>query len=102
MCFVKQLDLPGQYTSGQSASYATPRTNLSKELEKYSKPQITIDYQFPTTGGASNPSNYCRPLVPKSNKILNNDNNISNLSSFRDRMSESPPTTEHKFQQDYK
>ncbi len=101
MCFVKQLDLPGQYTSGQSSSYATPRTNLAKELEKYSKPQISIDYPFSPSGGP-NPSTYCRPLVPKNNKIISSDINVSNLNSFRDKLTQSPPIVEHKFHHNYK
>ncbi|RWS27098.1 uncharacterized protein B4U80_07864 [Leptotrombidium deliense] len=36
MCFVKQLDIRAE--SSPPGSYATPRTNLSRELEKYSKP----------------------------------------------------------------
>lgn len=76
MCFVKQLDLPGQYSPGAgSVSYATPRTNLSKELEKYSKPH-QIECQTPLSQSAAcgqqqylnsmSPSvTYNRPIAPK-------------------------------------
>ena len=38
MCYVKQLDMP---TSGfSSVMHATPRSNLSREIEKYGKPEI--------------------------------------------------------------
>ena len=44
MCFVKQLEIPGQGLPGTAAvSIATPRTNLTKELEKYSKPAAVED-----------------------------------------------------------
>lgn len=53
MCFVKQLELSDR-SSGQPSSYATPRTNLIKTLEKYNnKP----DYP-------SSPP-YGRPIAPK-------------------------------------
>lgn len=42
MCFVKQLEIP-QYGSFRPNSMpATPRANLAKELEKYSK--VSFDY----------------------------------------------------------
>lgn len=92
MCFVKQLDLPGQYSSGQSASYATPRTNLAKELEKYSKPQLNTDCQYSNAGISSTNTTYCRPLMAKSCKLINNDN-ASNVSPYRDRLPNSPHQT---------
>ena len=90
MCFVKQLDIPGQYTSGQSASYATPRTNLAKELEKYSKPQTGGEYPLgptPLIPTSISPQFMSRPLVPKASKVLSNEH-IHSLSAFRDRVSE--------------
>lgn len=65
MCFVKQLDLPGQYSPGSSVSYATPRTNLAKELEKYSKPQHHSEYQYAAAPVNPVPSSYHRPIAPK-------------------------------------
>ncbi|RWS13701.1 box A-binding factor-like isoform X2 [Dinothrombium tinctorium] len=48
MCFVKQLDIRGE--NSPAGSYATPRTNLAKELEKYSKPhQSPPESQFTAT-----------------------------------------------------
>uniref|UniRef100_A0A3Q3VUD0 Myelin transcription factor 1 domain-containing protein n=1 Tax=Mola mola TaxID=94237 RepID=A0A3Q3VUD0_MOLML len=41
MCFVKQLDYP-QYGYKKNVSTSTPRSNLAKELEKYSK--TSFDY----------------------------------------------------------
>uniref|UniRef100_A0A3Q3IQA4 Myelin transcription factor 1 domain-containing protein n=1 Tax=Monopterus albus TaxID=43700 RepID=A0A3Q3IQA4_MONAL len=41
MCFVKQLDYP-QYGYKNNVSTSTPRSNLAKELEKYSK--VSFDY----------------------------------------------------------
>ncbi|XP_076849243.1 myelin transcription factor 1-like, a, partial [Brachyhypopomus gauderio] len=41
MCFVKQLEIP-QYGYKNNVSTSTPRSNLAKELEKYSK--TTFDY----------------------------------------------------------
>ncbi|XP_023680617.1 myelin transcription factor 1-like, a isoform X2 [Paramormyrops kingsleyae] len=41
MCFVKQLDIP-QYGYKNNVPTSTPRSNLAKELEKYSK--TTFDY----------------------------------------------------------
>ncbi|XP_038656280.1 myelin transcription factor 1-like protein isoform X3 [Scyliorhinus canicula] len=41
MCFVKQLEIP-QYGYRHSVSTTTPRSNLAKELEKYSK--TTFEY----------------------------------------------------------
>ncbi|XP_015213628.1 myelin transcription factor 1-like protein isoform X3 [Lepisosteus oculatus] len=41
MCFVKQLEIP-QYGYKNNVSTTTPRSNLAKELEKYSK--TTFDY----------------------------------------------------------
>lgn len=41
MCFVKQLEIP-QYGYKNNVSTSTPRSNLAKELEKYSK--TSYDY----------------------------------------------------------
>lgn len=41
MCFVKQLEIP-QYGYKNNVPTSTPRSNLAKELEKYSK--TTYDY----------------------------------------------------------
>lgn len=73
MCFVKQLDIPSQYAAPGTSSYATPRTNLAKELEKYSKPQLTECVPTPVSSSPyaiqvavlppANP--YHRPIAPK-------------------------------------
>ncbi|TRY83654.1 hypothetical protein DNTS_017546 [Danionella cerebrum] len=42
MCFVKQLDIPPPGSYRPSLVPATPRANLAKELEKYSK--VSFDY----------------------------------------------------------
>ncbi|TRY89742.1 hypothetical protein DNTS_027618 [Danionella cerebrum] len=42
MCFVKQLEIPQYGTYRTNAMPATPRANLAKELEKYSK--VSFDY----------------------------------------------------------
>ncbi|XP_077568968.1 myelin transcription factor 1-like isoform X5 [Stigmatopora nigra] len=42
MCFVKQLEIPQYGNYGPSAVTTTPRANLAKELEKYSK--VSFDY----------------------------------------------------------
>ncbi|XP_054165321.1 myelin transcription factor 1-like protein isoform X2 [Oppia nitens] len=92
MCFVKQLDIPaGKYNSGQSASYATPRTNLAKELEKYSKPQSESEYPMTANMTATSvqqsqqqqqQQQYCRPILAKINKIEHNfPNSIQNYKS---------------------
>ncbi|XP_066532205.1 myelin transcription factor 1-like, a isoform X4 [Hoplias malabaricus] len=47
MCFVKQLEIP-QYGYKNNVSTSTPRSNLAKELEKYSK--TSFDY----SGGYDN------------------------------------------------
>lgn len=41
MCFVKQLEIP-QYGHKNNVPTSTPRSNLAKELEKYSK--TSFDY----------------------------------------------------------
>ena len=88
MCFVKQLDLPGQYTSGQVASYATPRTNLAKELEKYSKPQGPEFPLGPQPVVTSPTPQYGRPLIPKATKLMPNEPNIHGIVTFRERTEE--------------
>lgn len=42
MCYVKQLELDYAYPSSNYLPQATPRTNLAKELEKYSKPATDV------------------------------------------------------------
>nr|KAF6423105.1 myelin transcription factor 1 [Rousettus aegyptiacus] len=42
MCFVKQVEVPPYGSYRPSAAPATPRANLAKELEKFSK--VTFDY----------------------------------------------------------
>lgn len=56
MCFVKQLEIP-QYGYKNHVPTSTPRSNLAKELEKYSKTSYdytTYDGQHATaTGGGA-------------------------------------------------
>uniref|UniRef100_UPI00358FB82D myelin transcription factor 1-like protein n=1 Tax=Myxine glutinosa TaxID=7769 RepID=UPI00358FB82D len=62
MCFVKQLEIP-QYGCKPKVSATTPRSNLSKELEKYSR--ATFEYTtFAGTTGASAPFGR-RAIAPK-------------------------------------
>lgn len=42
MCFVKQLEIPQYGSFRPNAVTTTPRANLAKELEKYSK--VSFDY----------------------------------------------------------
>lgn len=42
MCFVKQLEVPPYGSYRPNMGPATPRANLAKELEKYSK--VSFDY----------------------------------------------------------
>lgn len=42
MCFVKELEVPPYGSYRPSVAPATPRANLAKELEKFSK--VTFDY----------------------------------------------------------
>lgn len=42
MCFVKQLEIPQYGSYRPNVGPATPRANLAKELEKYSK--VSFDY----------------------------------------------------------
>lgn len=42
MCFVKQLEIPQYASYRPNAATTTPRANLAKELEKYSK--VSFDY----------------------------------------------------------
>lgn len=42
MCFVKQFEVPPYGSCRSSVAPSTPRANLAKELEKFSK--VTFDY----------------------------------------------------------
>lgn len=42
MCFVKQLEIPQYGSYRPNTATTTPRANLAKELEKYSK--VSFDY----------------------------------------------------------
>ncbi|XP_048831226.1 myelin transcription factor 1-like protein isoform X2 [Brienomyrus brachyistius] len=59
MCFVKQLEIP-QYGYKNNVSTTTPRSNLAKELEKYSK--TSFDY---SSGYDSNHIYGKRAIAPK-------------------------------------
>ncbi|KAM9315974.1 myelin transcription factor 1-like protein isoform 2-T2 [Gastrophryne carolinensis] len=66
MCFVKQLEIP-QYGYRNNVSTTTPRSNLAKELEKYSK--TTFDYNSYDSHGygkrAIAPKVQSRDISPK-------------------------------------
>ncbi|XP_056282689.1 myelin transcription factor 1-like protein [Pseudoliparis swirei] len=61
MCFVKQLDYP-QYGDKNNVSTSTPRSNLAKELEKYSK--TSFDYSA-FDGSNSHQAYGKRAIAPK-------------------------------------
>uniref|UniRef100_A0A3Q2YHU3 Myelin transcription factor 1 like n=1 Tax=Hippocampus comes TaxID=109280 RepID=A0A3Q2YHU3_HIPCM len=61
MCFVKQLDYP-QYGDKNNVSTSTPRSNLAKELEKYSK----TSFDYSAFEGTNNHQVYGkRAIAPK-------------------------------------
>uniref|UniRef100_A0A8C5HTQ5 Myelin transcription factor 1-like protein n=1 Tax=Gouania willdenowi TaxID=441366 RepID=A0A8C5HTQ5_GOUWI len=61
MCFVKQLDYP-QYGDKNNVSTSTPRSNLAKELEKYSK----TSFDYSAFDGSNNHQGYGkRAIAPK-------------------------------------
>uniref|UniRef100_A0A3P8U9S4 Myelin transcription factor 1 like n=1 Tax=Cynoglossus semilaevis TaxID=244447 RepID=A0A3P8U9S4_CYNSE len=61
MCFVKQLDYP-QYGYKNNVSTSTPRSNLAKELEKYSK----TSFDYGAFDGSNNHQVYGkRAIAPK-------------------------------------
>ncbi|KAI4804876.1 hypothetical protein KUCAC02_026487, partial [Chaenocephalus aceratus] len=61
MCFVKQLDYP-QYGYKNNVSTSTPRSNLAKELEKYSK----TSFDYSAFDGSTNHAVYGkRAIAPK-------------------------------------
>uniref|UniRef100_A0A8C7P1H3 Myelin transcription factor 1 domain-containing protein n=1 Tax=Oncorhynchus mykiss TaxID=8022 RepID=A0A8C7P1H3_ONCMY len=62
MCFVKQLEIP-QYGYKNNVSTSTPRSNLAKELEKYSK--TSFDYSSFTDSSHSNNVYGKRAIAPK-------------------------------------
>uniref|UniRef100_A0AAQ4P8N2 Myelin transcription factor 1 like n=1 Tax=Gasterosteus aculeatus aculeatus TaxID=481459 RepID=A0AAQ4P8N2_GASAC len=61
MCSVKQLDCP-QYGYKNNVSSSTPRSNLAKELEKYSK--TSFDYSA-FDGSSNHPAYGKRAIAPK-------------------------------------
>ncbi|KAJ0061384.1 hypothetical protein NL108_017924 [Boleophthalmus pectinirostris] len=62
MCFVKQLEIP-QYGFKNNVPTTTPRSNLAKELEKYSK--TTYDYNYEGPYGRRGPGKGPRETSPK-------------------------------------
>nr|XP_055041275.1 myelin transcription factor 1-like, a isoform X5 [Misgurnus anguillicaudatus] len=67
MCFVKQLEIP-QYGYKNNVPTSTPRSNLAKELEKYSKTSFdySSNYDNQAYGKRSlNPKNHGRDTSPK-------------------------------------
>lgn len=66
MCFVKQLEIP-HYGYRNSVPTATPRSNLAKELEKYSKTSFEYNtYDSHTYGKrAIAPKVQTRDISPK-------------------------------------
>lgn len=69
MCFVKQLEIP-QYGYKNNVPTTTPRSNLAKELEKYSK--TNFDYNNFDNNNVFNkrhtaaPKLHGRDMLPKS------------------------------------
>lgn len=81
MCFVKQLEVPQYGSYRPNMAPATPRANLAKELEKYSK--VSFDYasfdaqvfgrrmlapKMPTSEISPKAFKSKRPLLPLSRK----------------------------------
>ncbi|MEQ2190263.1 Myelin transcription factor 1-like protein, partial [Goodea atripinnis] len=69
MCFVKQLEIP-QYGYKNNVPTSTPRSNLTKELEKYSKTSYDYtgyDGQHASYGkrGPTSKSHHGRDTSPK-------------------------------------
>uniref|UniRef100_A0A4W5Q589 Myelin transcription factor 1 like n=1 Tax=Hucho hucho TaxID=62062 RepID=A0A4W5Q589_9TELE len=62
MCFVKQLEIP-QFGFKNNVSTSTPRSNLAKELEKYSK--TSFDYSSFTDSSHGNNVYGKRAIAPK-------------------------------------
>ncbi|XP_056620615.1 myelin transcription factor 1-like, a isoform X4 [Triplophysa dalaica] len=60
MCFVKQLEIP-QFGYKNNVPTSTPRSNLAKELEKYSKTTFDYDNSFDNQSHAYGK----RSLIPK-------------------------------------
>lgn len=60
MCFVKQLEIP-QYGYKNNVPTSTPRSNLAKELEKYSKTSFDYDNSYDNQSHAYGK----RSLIPK-------------------------------------
>ncbi|KTG35878.1 hypothetical protein cypCar_00011339 [Cyprinus carpio] len=69
MCFVKQLEIP-QYGYKNNVPTSTPRSNLAKELEKYSKASFDYSSSYdnqPNAYGKRSltPKNHGRDTSPK-------------------------------------
>lgn len=62
MCFVKQLEVPQYGSYRPNMAPATPRANLAKELEKYSK--TSFDYSA-FDGSSNHPAYGKRAIAPK-------------------------------------
>ena len=82
MCFVKQLELPSEYSSGAAVSYATPRTNLAKELEKYSKPHQSNSSSSSCGQNQTSDNDYLFSIATSANQITYNRPIVSKSSSF--------------------
>ncbi|CAN8001539.1 unnamed protein product, partial [Ixodes hexagonus] len=95
MCYVKQLDLH-EYKYPGYVPTTTPRTNLAKELEKYSKPpppeyahHFFQQQQQQQQGSANNANN--RPIAPKPKEPSGGP------VAIKQRISPSPPLVSASF-----
>ncbi|XP_042630422.1 myelin transcription factor 1-like protein isoform X4 [Cyprinus carpio] len=84
MCFVKQLEIP-QYGYKNNVPTSTPRSNLAKELEKYSK--TNFDYNSYDNTNIYNkrhtaaPKVHSRDTLPKSDEVKRYCKSSSSASS---------------------
>lgn len=91
MCFVKQLELPSEYSSGTGVSYATPRTNLAKELEKYSKPHQS-NSSSSSCGQNQSDSEYPLSVSTSANQVTYNRSNVNKSSKPESYMNSNFPS----------
>lgn len=85
MCFVKQLEMP-HYGYKNNVPTSTPRSNLAKELEKYSKTSYDYDAYDGQHGGygkrgLSTKSHHGRDTSPKGYDSKENDHISSSWST---------------------
>ena len=88
MILTKQLDLQG---SDSIVSTSTPRGNLAKELEKYSRPELASIVHKLQEHQTSNSTSVSQPIVPKPppKKDTSERPNILRRPSFKPKLSRS-------------